>query len=160
VDLGCGTGLVAGALQGVGALAGVEIVGVDLSPRMLEIAASRGAYSKLEQGDMADILVRLDAGSIHAAIAADAFIYVGDLAPIFSAVARALAPHGLFAFSVEAAPGDQFVLQPNGRYAHSPAYLRALAAKFGLQERRMEATRIRLEGASQVEGWLALFERA
>jgi predicted TPR repeat methyltransferase len=155
IDLGCGTGLVGMAL----AAAGAEIIGVDLSPRMLEIAARRGAYAKLEQGELVEVLARTSAGSVRAVLAADVFIYIGDLAAVFAAVARVLAPQGLFALSVEGLEGGTYSLQPTGRYAQSPGYLRALAAQSGLEERRLERTLIRREGRGHAEGWLALFAK-
>ena len=155
IDLGCGTGLVGVALEGARA----QIVGVDLSPRMLEIAARRGAYARLEQGELAEVLARMPAGSVHAVLAADVFIYVGDLAAVFAAVARVLAPRGLFAFSVEGLESGSYMLQPTGRYAQSPAYLRSLAALAGLEERSLEPAHIRREGQGHAEGWLALFAR-
>jgi len=158
IDLGCGTGLVGVAL----AAAGAEITGVDLSPRMLEVAAGRGAYAKLEQGDLVDVLTRVPAASVNAVVAADVFIYIGELSAVFAAVARVLAPRGLFALSVEGlddGTGGTYQLQPTGRYAQSPAYLRALAAQFGLEERSMARTQIRCQGSGHAEGWLALFAK-
>lgn len=156
IDLGCGTGLVGVALEGARA----QIVGVDLSPRMLEIAARRGAYARLEQGELVEVLARMPAGSVHAVLAADVFVYFGDLTAIFAAVARVLAPRGLFAFSVEGLESGSYKLQPTGRYAQSPGYLRSLAARVGLKERSLEPTNIRREGFGHAGGWLALFANA
>ena len=155
IDLGCGTGLVGAALEGARA----QIIGVDLSPRMLEIAARRGAYARLECGELVEVLSRTAPGSVRAVLAADVFIYVGDLAAVYAAVARVLAPRGLFAFSVEGLDGSDYKLQPTGRYAQSPDYLRTLAAQVGLEERSLEPTLIRREGRGHAEGWLALFAR-
>jgi predicted TPR repeat methyltransferase len=156
IDLGCGTGLVGMALSATGA----EIIGVDLSPRMLEIAAQRGAYARLERGELVEVLARIPAGSVRAVLAADVFIYIGDLAAVFAAVARVLAEGGLFAFSVEGLDDGTYRLEPTGRYAQSPGYLRALATQSGLEERRLERTLIRREGRGHAEGWLALFARS
>ena len=49
LDAGCGTGLVGGYLAGTGIAA---IDGVDCSPEMLELAASRGCYRNLMQADL------------------------------------------------------------------------------------------------------------
>jgi predicted TPR repeat methyltransferase len=155
IDLGCGTGLVGAAL----AAAGAEITGVDLSPRMLEIAAGRGAYAHLEQGELIVVLAKIPAGSVQAVLAADVFIYVGDLEAVFAEVARVLAPEGLFAMSVEGLEDGSYKLQPTGRYAQSPGYLRTLAARSGLRERKIERAHIRREGRTPVEGWIALFAR-
>lgn len=156
IDLGCGTGLVGVAL----APAGARITGVDLSARMLEIAAQGGAYAKLEKGELVEVLAQVPASSVQAMLAADVFIYIGELATVFAAVARVLAPGGLFAFSVEGLEGGSYQLQPTGRYAQSPEYLRALAAQCGLQERSLRRTLIRREGRGHAEGWLALFAKA
>src|SRR6185436_5638298 len=75
IDLGCGTGRVGKALAGPGA----RIIGLDLSARMLEIAAQQGAYATLERGELAEVLARYPADSAQAVLAADVFIYVGDL---------------------------------------------------------------------------------
>ena len=155
IDLGCGTGLVGVALAGAGA----QIAGVDLSPRMLEIAARSGAYATLEQGELVEVLARIPAGSVRAVLAADVFIYIGELAAIFAAVARVLAPQGLFALSVEGLESGTYRLQRTGRYAQSPGYLRDLAEQSGLEERHMEHTLIRREGRGHAEGWLALFAK-
>ncbi len=155
IDLGCGTGLVGAALAGTGA----RVIGVDLSPRMIEIAARRGVYATLEKGDLAEILARIQAGSVQAVLAADVFIYIGDLAAIFAAVGRVLAPQGLFAFSVEGLEGGTYRLQPTGRYAQSLDYLRSLAAQSGLAEQSLERALIRREGRGHAEGWLALFSK-
>jgi predicted TPR repeat methyltransferase len=155
VDLGCGTGLVGVAL----ASAGAGIIGVDLSARMLEIAARRGAYARLEQGELVEVLARMPAASAQAVLAADVFIYIGDLAAVFAAVARLLAPRGLFAFSVEGLEEGSYKLQPTGRYAQAPGYLRTLASQHGLEERSMKRTRIRREGRGHAAGWLVLLAR-
>jgi predicted TPR repeat methyltransferase len=155
IDLGCGTGLVGVAL----AAAGAEITGVDLSPRMLEIAAKRGDYTHLEQGELIAALSRIPSGSVQAVLAADVFIYVGDLAEVFAEAARVLAPGGLFAMSVEELKVGSYQLRPTGRYAQSAGYLRTLAAQRGLQERSIEWAHIRREGGIHVEGRIALFAR-
>lgn len=156
IDLGCGTGLVGAALAATGA----RITGVDLSPRMLEIAARRGVYTTLEKGELLEVLGRIRAASVQAVLAADVFIYIGDLTAIFAAVARVLAPGGLFAFSVEGIASGTYRLQATGRYAQSPAYLRSLAARCGLEEHAIDHTLIRREGHGHAEGWLALFVRS
>jgi len=155
LDLGCGTGLVGAALAG----AGIELTGVDLSERMLEIARARGVYAHLEKAEIVDALARVRERSLDAVFSADVFIYIGDLSAVFPAVARVLKPGAVFAFSVEGLEGGRYRLQPSGRYAQSPAYLRELAAGCGLVETRLERTPIRREGRGHAEGWLALFTR-
>jgi len=153
VDLGCGTGFMGDALASLDA----EIVGVDLSPKMLDLAAKRNRYAKLVQGDIVEELLRIPAGGIHAVVAADSLIYVGDLRPLFVAVKHALAGGGLFAFSVEVLEQGTFRLMPSGRYAHSSAYLRSLAQECSLAERALLPFQLRFERDRYIEGMLACF---
>ena len=57
------------------------------------------------------------------------FVYVNDLAPIMAAIARVLAPAGVFAFTVETHGGDGAKLLPTLRYAHGAPYIRARARR-------------------------------
>jgi len=156
LDLGCGTGLVGAALAG----RGLDLHGVDLSPRMLDIARARGIYKDLQDRDLVDFLSAAAPRSAQAVLAADVFIYVGDLAPAFAGAARVLAPGGLFAFSVEALDVGDYRLMPAGHYAQSAHYLRALAARHGMIEQRLESIGLRREGEDFVRGWLAVFTAA
>lgn len=127
LDLGCGTGL-CGELIAPHAEA---VDGVDLSAAMLEQARKRGAYRSLAHDDLAGFLSAQE-HTADLVIAADVFIYVGDLAETFSHVKRVLAPDGVFAFTLErAANDDSFVLLPTLRYAHSETYIRQLAGQHG-----------------------------
>ena len=155
IDLGCGTGLLGAELADTGA----ELIGVDLSARMLAIAARRAVYARLEQADLIDVLRQAAAGSVHAVLAADVFVYLGDLEAVFGAALLALAPGGLFGFSVEGTEGEGYRLKPNGRYGHSPRYLRALAMRAGLEERCLERARIRRDVQGYADGWIALFAK-
>ncbi len=96
---------------------------------------------------------------MQAVLAADVFIYVGNLEAVFAEVARVLAPAGIFGCRWKGLEDGSYKLQPTGRYAQSPGYLRTLAAKSGLQERKIERAHIRREGRTPVEGWIALFEK-
>jgi predicted TPR repeat methyltransferase len=154
IDLGCGTGLCGEIFRPVAS----KLVGVDLAPRMLEKARGRGVYDELVREDVADAMDRR-AGSADLILAADVFIYIGDLAAVFDAVRKALAPCGLFAFTVESiddGAGD-FVLRPTRRYAHSAAYLRRLAAAAGLVERYAKAATLRAGEAGDVAGLVLIF---
>jgi predicted TPR repeat methyltransferase len=155
LDLGCGTGLMGAAL----APAGASITGIDLSAEMLARAAERGGYAQLVKSDLVGYLREAGAATFDAVLATDVFVYIGDLEPVFEGAARALAPGGLFAFSVEALEAGDFALRPNGRYVHAASYLRAIAARHGLSEQSFERIRVRVEYGTPVEGWLAVFTR-
>ncbi|HEX5739582.1 MAG TPA: tetratricopeptide repeat protein [Hydrogenophaga sp.] len=129
LDLGCGTGL-CGQLIHPQADA---VDGVDVSSAMVAQARASGAYRQVVHGDL---LAFLEANNELAdlVMAADVFIYVGALEAVFAAVRQRLAPGGCFAFSVERAEaGQDLVLLPSLRYAHSSAYVERLAQANGLR---------------------------
>ena len=155
LDLGCGTGLMGAAL----ADAGVRMDGIDISPRMLERAGARAVYTQLLHGDIPEVLATLGAARYAAVLAADTFIYFGDLTELFQRVERVLSPGGLFGFSVEGLPEGRWRLQPTGRYAHALDYLRAMARDTGLAWRSAGAARIRRERQAYIEGFVVLLEK-
>ena len=157
IDLGCGTGLCGPLLRPLAR----RLVGVDLSGLMLAKAREGGAYDELVQGDVAAALAARPA-AFDIAVAADVFVYIGDLAEVFRTAAAALRAGGLFAFSVEAcadAEGD-FRLGPTRRYAHSLAYLQRLAAAHGFAVERAQHSVIRKESDQGVDGLLVVLRRA
>jgi predicted TPR repeat methyltransferase len=123
---------------------------------MLELAQKRGVYAELIRSEAGEALADAAAGSYRAVLAADVFIYIGDLAGLFQGVARVLQPGGLFGFSVQAIPEGSYRLQPSGRYSHNLAYLRGLAAASGLRELATRSVSIRREKDA---GHLVLLER-
>ena len=148
LDLGCGTGLCGPLFR---PLAG-QLVGVDLSAAMLDVARQRAVYDDLQQADIVDHLAR-SAQQHDLVLSADVFIYLGDLAPVFAGVQRVLRPGGLFVFSVEPAPAAQaFALQASLRYAHGDAALRALAAAHGLRVLQVEDGALRADEVHDVRG--------
>ena len=78
IDLGCGTGLAAAAF----ARDVDHFIGVDLSPRMIEKARATGLYAELEVDDMLQGLRSKPETSAELILAADAMVYVADLAPV------------------------------------------------------------------------------
>lgn len=116
LDLGCGTGLMAVELARPGRL----IDGVDLSPRMLDHARAKGLYRDLQAAEIGDYLREANT-RWDLVVAADVFVYVADLPPVFSLVRARLADGGWFAFSVESSAGGRVELLPaTGRYRHAP----------------------------------------
>ena len=156
IDLGCGTGLCAPLLRPLAR----RLVGVDLSGLMLAKAREGGAYDELVQGDVAGVLAERAQG-FDIAVAADVFVYIGDLDAVFAAATAALRPGGVFAFSVEACDdAHDSQLGPRRRYAHSQAYLRRLAAVHGLSVESTQRSVIRQESNEGVEGWLVVMRRS
>lgn len=156
IDLGCGTGLCAPLFRDVAR----RLHGIDLSSRMIEKARERNLYDALDVGDITASL-RSKTAAWDLAIAADVFVYLGDLRDVFTACAAALKPGGMLAFSVEASDeGDAFVLRQTGRYAHSRRYIHSLATAAGLSEVGYRAAVLRRESGQDVQGHLYLLRRS
>ncbi|MBY0299553.1 MAG: methyltransferase domain-containing protein [Methylobacterium sp.] len=155
LDLGCGTGLAARALGGMAA----AIEGVDLSPRMLAEARRRGGYAQLHEADLGTFLAGQAPGSADLLVAADVFVYVRDLGPVFREAARVLEPGGLFALTLQAHAGEGAVLGADGRYAHAEALLHAEADGAGLARALLRPAAIRRQNREGVPGWLAVLAR-
>ena len=156
LDLGCGTGLMATPLrEGVDHLAGV-----DLSAAMIAKARERGLYNRLVVDDASAMLGGEPPGSFDLIVAADALVYVGDLAPLFAAVGSTLTAHGLFAFSVETYKGEGFRLEPAMRFVHSRPYLEATARETGLGPLLIRSASTRREAGADAPGLICVFERA
>jgi len=156
LDLGCGTGLCGPLLRPISE----RLTGIDLSQRMLDRAVARGVYDALLRVDIVSHL--RSSGERHdLLVAADVFIYIGALGPVFEGAARVLRPDGLFAFSAEAtgAESDDVVLLPNLRYAHSERHVRELAAQQGLAVASLVRAPLRREQAREVEGLCVVLRR-
>jgi len=147
LDLGCGTGLCGVHFRPMA----LSLAGIDLSSGMLEKARQRGIYDNLIQSELNRYLVSTG-DQYDLIIAADVFIYVGDLESAFLNTARVLRAGGLFAFSVESIAGTSFKLRTSGRYAHSSRYIQDLAATHDLEVLEMLETIIRQECFQPVPG--------
>lgn len=152
IDLGCGTGLAARAFSEIVD----EIVGIDLSPRMIERARATGLYAELAVAEIVDGLKCRPDGSADLVLAADVMVYVHDMTPLLAEVARVLTSGGLFAFTVESHPGEGVVLGEGLRYAYGASGVRALVAAAGLMLDRLEPASSRTESGAQVPGLVAV----
>lgn len=156
LDLGCGSGLCGDLLR----LRAQRVEGVDLSPTMVAQARANGSYDAVFEADLVQHLQsRSDRADV--VVAADVFIYIGDLAPVFAAVARVLAPGGVFAFTVEHDEGiAPYVLRRSLRYAHSETGLRALASAHGFVVRQARPLVLREEQRQPVAGLVLVLQPA
>jgi len=165
LDLGCGTGL-----------AGLEIspyarqlVGVDLSSKMLERAHSRNIYQRLEHSDLLLMMQGEESSSYDVVVAADVFVYLGVLDDIVSEVKRLLRPDGFFIFTVEALEAlstdesglenkPDYKLNQSGRYAHSANYLEKLSSTNGFSSISLTSIPVRFEKGLPGMAWAAVWK--
>ena len=155
LDLGCGTGLMAREL----ARSGRDIDGVDLSPRMLAHARAKGLYRELHAAELVQFL-RAASAHWELIVAADVFVYVAELQPVFAAVFQSLPPGGCFAFTVEcSAEGGTELLPATGRYRHAPERTSAELTEAGFGGIVREAVVLRFESGQPVAGEMLLARR-
>jgi predicted TPR repeat methyltransferase len=123
LDLGCGTGLCGEIMRPFAK----TLIGVDLSEKMLALAAQKNIYDELVHAAILPYLHKQH-HQFQLVTSADTFVYTGDLAPVFAAVHQALSEKGLLVFNTEISDDADFKLTSSGRFAHSQRYLeRAIA---------------------------------
>jgi predicted TPR repeat methyltransferase len=146
-------------------------IGVDLSPKMVAKAMAAGGYSETRAEDVHLTLAAEAADALDCVISADTFIYVGDLRRCFELTAEKLRRGGVFAFSTETLAFDGsataaigggggsagFALVASGRFAHTPAHVRALLDANGLELRSERNIVVRNESRTPIPGvaWVA-----
>lgn len=156
LDAGCGTGLCGPLLKSYAC----NLTGVDLSAGMLTRAKGVDAYDELFQGELIDYL----SGETHAydlIVSADTLCYFGDLGSVLRGAAGAMRPGGKLAFTVEAAGPEieDWKLNPNGRYAHTAAYVRQELDAAGLFSQTINSVILRKESGNPVSGYLIVAEK-
>jgi len=155
IDLGCGTGLAATAF----AKQVDHFIGIDLSPGMIKEARATELYAELEVADMIEGLRGKPDASANLIVAADAFVYLSDLAPVLSEASRVLVSGGVLAFTLETHDGSGIVLGAGLRYAHSAEYVRGALAKAGLKLLTLEPASPRNENNEPVRGLVVVAEK-
>jgi len=149
LDAGCGTGLLAELIKPLCS----RRVGVDLSPKMLELAAARDLYDDLQEGEL---VAWLDAhpAAFDVVTSADTLCYFGALDEALRAAHRALRPGGWIFFSVERLRDGSMDhrLQYHGRYAHRESYVERAVRAAGFEKLRITQDVLRSENHEPVQG--------
>ena len=153
LDLGCGTGLAGLSFRD----RCTGLTGVDLSGKMVAVAAEKEVYDSLYTDDVIDFLLK-NKQQYDLFTAADLLTYLADLEPLFQAVARRSCKGALFVFSTEHGDTPGWQVRPTGRFAHHPEYIDHVVGKSrGTVLGRREAN-LRKEGDCWVAGDLYLVE--
>ena len=97
LDAGCGTGLVGEQFRNISS----HLIGVDLSEAILDEAEKLRPklYDERIVGDVAEVI--RDKQPISLIVAADSFIYFGDLDPLFDSISDGLGEKDYIAFTLE-----------------------------------------------------------
>ena len=154
LDLGCGTGLCGPLLKPLCR----TLTGLDVSPKMLEEAARREVYDALVPAEIGAWLATQH-GRFDLVVAADVFIYIGDLAPVVAAAYGAARPGAVFVFTTEVCDGADSRLMKSLRYAHSASYLERIAVAAGWRVASLAQHELREENERGVAQHLVVLRR-
>lgn len=153
LDAGCGTGLCGIQLRPLAA----DLDGVDLAPKMIEKAAERGIYDRLEVKELTAYMNE-HASTYDLIVAGDTFNYFGDLRPLFDSAGFALRPGGRLIFTLELGQDRSsehgFQLQPHGRYNHALSYVQSSLGDAGFQIDACDTIIVRKQADEDVKGLL------
>jgi len=147
LDLGCGTGLSGEAFYEMTE----RLDGIDLAPKMVEIAHEKNIYGALYVSGI-DEFLKKDVGPFDFVLAADVFGYIGDLKDVFTTVHHRTTEDVLFCFSTETVLGDGYKLRSTGRFAHSDLYIEHIAVQTGWRIREKHNASLRKEKGTWIEG--------
>ena len=155
LDLGCGTGLGAQLYRPFAK----RLIGVDVSSKMLEKAAEKKIYNRLEVFDILQ-----DWGfpqKFDLIYSSDVFVYFGNLDTIIRSASSYLVYGGIIAFSVERLEDNSmgYRLFPSSRYAHSRTYIQDCLRRHGLQLIEETKADIRKQSGNQVKGLLIVAKK-
>ena len=162
LDAGCGTGLCGDGLKPWAD----ELVGVDLSAKMLARARDGGAYDELVKADLMGYLAEQQA-RFDAIVSMDVLIFFGDLREVLGRMARSMVPGGVLLFSVEqtevddadAATHPGFELDGTGRFGHTRGHLEEALADAGLECVDIRPLILRTEKQRPVWGYVVQARR-
>lgn len=147
-DLGCGTGLCGTLIRP----RADHVTGVDLSSAMVAKSRALGVYDSLHAQELVAFL-RQTTEQADLVLAADVFIYVGQLEAVFEALSPRVRSGGWLAFTVEEAdPGFEVQLHSSLRYAHALTYLQKLALRHGWHWSLVHHAPLRLDQAQPLMG--------
>ena len=91
-------------------------------------------------------------------IAADVFVYLGELASIFCHLKSQKKPASKLIFSTEHSDTGLYKLEKSGRYTHSKEYIETLCRTFDLKLTHFELQNIRKNKDHFILGGLYLLE--
>jgi predicted TPR repeat methyltransferase len=156
LELGCGTGLAGKPLRSLAR----RLVGIDLSPEMVERAKATAWYDALAVAEITEWLSRGSDREFDLIAACDTFIYFGDLRQVIVPAAARLRAGGRVAFTVEREEGTGFRLTDSGRYVHSEVHIHEAARDAGLVIESVDSTVLRYEYGEAVQALVVVMRAA
>ena len=154
LDLGAGTGLCGISMKPVAK----KLFGVDLSPKMLAVAAEKQIYDELITQDITSYLADKHE-QFDLIMAGDVFVYMGQLDTILHLIYNALRDHGLIIFNTEIGTESDFKMNQSGRFSHHKSYIDSLAKKYHFHIRNYQTCLTRMQNNEAVFGHLYVLQK-
>ena len=153
IDLGCGTGLSGMEFRSVSD----RLTGLDISPKMLQVAKNKKIYDAIQHVDIVDYL-NITNEKYDLFIATDVFIYIGNLKPVFQSIQNCSLNGAYLIFSTESTNENSYVLRQTGRYAHPLPYIELLAKQHDFVIEMSSQKVIRKEKEKKIMGNLFILK--
>lgn len=169
IDAGCGTGLVGEQFRNIS----THLIGVDLSEAILDEAERLrpNLYNERIVGDVTEVI--REKKPVSLIVAADSFIYFGDLDPLFDSIQEGLDDDGYIAFTLEnVSTEDELILgetkhdwrwqlTASGRFAHRKEYVESVGHAHDLTVVHYESLDgFRHEKGKDVKGHMYVMKKA
>jgi predicted TPR repeat methyltransferase len=154
LDLGCGTGLVGANIRGYCG----HLLGVDISPGMLEKAEQKAVYDELRASDLHEMLAGAEE-TFDLIVSADVLVYIGALDRLLALAAARCNPGARIIISTEQLDEGDYRLLETGRFAHSRDYVERCAQAAGLTVERSETVDLRRERGFWLKGGVFVLKR-
>ncbi|HIQ36459.1 MAG TPA: tetratricopeptide repeat protein [Desulfocapsa sulfexigens] len=157
LDLGCGTGLAGEHFKHCCS----ELIGVDISQKMLDVAREKNLYNELVKNDIISFLQTKE-HKYDLIVAADVFTYMGDLENVFKECCTVSKASGILLFSVEETDNinnKTFNLKQTGRFGHSVEYIETLCKQTGWTIIDHKISKLRQDKGEWIKGHLFILQQ-
>lgn len=160
LDLGCGTGLSAEAMEDMAE----HITGVDIAEGMIEIADEKELFHDLYVAEAEGFLADTPLAPWDLIAATDVLPYLGEAETLLRGAAAHLTLGGVLIFSTETENAEvlgqrPWVVTPHHRYAHARGYIETTLAAAGLALREVTDIIVRHEMGAPIPGHLYVAEK-
>ena len=155
LDLGCGSGLCGENIKKN--IPNSHLIGVDISSKMLQIAALKKVYNKFIKSDITNCFDDINC-CVDVVVASDVFTYFGDLDSLFKSINDTLSDDGVFAFTISSnnVNNEDYFLMPSSRFVHNIKYIEKVLKKHQFSIIENEEKILRKEGEKDVIGRVIL----
>lgn len=153
LDLGCGTGLVGEKIRPFAK----NLIGIDLSEKMLSLAKQKNLYDELSLDDINESIKKYS--NLDLVIAADTLVYIGNLSKIFEQLYTAVKVGGMVIFTIEKTSKYPYELQKTARFAHSKKYIKELVKKYNFDILLQQNAFLRKHNGKNLEGYFYVLKK-